>query len=244
MSQGDWIDPHQVELLHDLLSSNLVSEVSRKTGFLDDHLPLPAYRIHESVEVPYLCAGKPYDNGSILTYHYRRGWTDADVHDPKQTRKSDDIGEFFQNWFFFGLLRDVLGFPINPRDFVQENGDGALVMTTKRLPDHIKRWYSQERKFPPNEQKLHAERGKKALSCLCNVMHDWVQHKTSPLDDWTSIYLVMLGQYLSSLLLIVFRDIVDVEVNGDRNSLQHAQMSRNWDLWNRSDPSLVKICSP
>lgn len=126
------MDLPQAELLQSLRSPGLSSEVTRRTGFLDDHLPLPARRAHDSVEIPYLCAEIQYDNGSILTYHYRRGWTDADVHDVGQTsRSNNDVGEFFQNWFFFGLLRDVFGFRIDPNDFVQENGDGVQVLTTK-----------------------------------------------------------------------------------------------------------------
>jgi hypothetical protein len=177
------------------------------------------------VEIPYLCAGNQYDNGSTLTYHYRRGWTDADVHDPRKTGKVDaELGEFFQNWFFFGLLRDVLGFQIDPSDFIQENGAGVSVLTTKRLPDYIKRWYSQERKLPANEKQRHAEKAANALSCVCNIMHDWNVHDTSPIDDWMALYLIMLGQYLEHLLKMVFSDIANIEFSSDRNLLDPLQL--------------------
>lgn len=232
--QRDSMDDQQRELFQCLRSPSLVFELSRKTGFLDDHLLLPSERAHDSVETPYLCAGKPYDNGSTLTYHYRRGWTDADVHDPGKSSKSDDeIGEFFQNLFFFGLLRDVLGFHINPTDFIQENGDGILVMTTKKLPDYIKRWYSQERKLPPSEKQRHAERAANALSHVCNIMHDWNVHNTSPLDDWMALYLIMLGQHFEYLLKIVFFDIANIEISNDGNSLNPSQLVTVLELFSR-----------
>ncbi|KAF2716588.1 hypothetical protein K431DRAFT_350225 [Polychaeton citri CBS 116435] len=228
------MDLAQLEVFRSLPSQSLTSECSRKTGFLDDHLLLPTNRAYDAVEVPYLCAGIVYDDGSILTYHRRRGWTDAQVHDPKTTGKTDvEIGEFFQNWLFFGLLSGVLGTHIAPGDFVQENEYGRSVLTTKSLPDYIMRWCKRERKCLPSVQTQHAERAKNSLYYASHLMSDWSRHGTSPMDDWTALYLIMLGEYLEDMLRYVFFNIAEFRDSSQRYSSDPLQTFTGLDILSR-----------
>lgn len=106
--------------------------------------------------------GQSWDGGDFATYPKRQGWDDSlwqwnhDTDElPLQGRSYDEAAAFLQSWLFFGLLETVLGFKVDPEEFLCEvNKDGSLqkVITTTKLATHLetfnrdlKFWSAQER---------------------------------------------------------------------------------------------------
>jgi len=164
-----------------------------------DHLPSPRRPTHDAVEILYLGGGGNYDGGSFLTYPSRRHWTEKDISDPKKSAKSSrEIDSFFQTWFFWGLLTDVLRMPVHESDLVKENKIGQQVITTKSLPQLMHKWYDRDQFLSCRAQEKHALRVDKNLWRLSNILNWWNLNGTTPLDQWAATYLVMLGEYIQA----------------------------------------------
>ena len=181
-----------------------------------DHLALPAFPTHEAVEM-YACGGEDYDYDQFLTYPYRKGWTDKDISDPKESGKSlDEISSFFQNWFFWTLLSDILRMLLQTTEFVRTNKSGKAVITTKQLPALVKRWFVRDQYLSKSAQQRHARRIDRNLWRICNILNDWEVHRASPLDHWTTVYFMMLGQYIETSYKNVYWKCTDLgSTDGD-----------------------------
>lgn len=170
-----------------------------------DHLPSPRRPAHDPIEIPYPGAGEEYDGGPFLTYPSRRGWTEKDIYNPKNSGKSTrEIDSFFQTWFFWGLLTDVLRMPIHESDLVRGNKCGQQVITTKSLPALMLKWYDREQYLSRGAQEKYALRVDNKLWRLCNVLNWWNLHGTTPFDQWAATYLIMFGEYLQVGYKVVY----------------------------------------
>ncbi|RDL30357.1 Uncharacterized protein BP5553_10235 [Venustampulla echinocandica] len=171
-----------------------------------DHLPLPRNPTHPPIEIPYIKEGEEYDGGPFITFPSRRGWTEKDICDPKNSGKTArETVAFFQTWFFWGLLTDILRVPVRELDLVRENKCGQKVITTFRLPQLILKWYDRERYLSRKAQEKYAMRVDKNLWRLSNILSWWALHRTAPFDQWTALYLAVFGEYIQSGYRIVYQ---------------------------------------
>ncbi|RFU30656.1 hypothetical protein B7463_g5707, partial [Scytalidium lignicola] len=171
-----------------------------------DHLPLPREPTYELPSWQFLCEKEEYDGGPFLTYHSRQGWTDEEIYDPKKSNKSpEEVASFFQNWFFWGLLTKVMRMPIRTSDFVRNDKLGRPVITTKQLPDLVNIWYTRDRRLSLRAQEKYAIEVDRNLWCLCNILNDWNLRESSPFDEWVSIYICILGEYLQTAYKIIYQ---------------------------------------
>lgn len=168
-----------------------------RVGLPIDHLPLPREWKYDPPVWPFHCEGEEYDGGPFLEYPARQGWSEADILDPGSSDRSDEeIGCFFQNWFFFGLLSSALREPIKVSDFVDEDESGQRVITTKNLPDMIMTWLRQDDLLPQQTQEIHAVALDQSLRCMGNILSHWVRDSLGPFDPWITSYVTMFGEYM------------------------------------------------
>jgi len=171
--------------------------------------------MHPPIEIPYVREGEEYDGGPFITFPSRRGWTEKDICDPKNSGKTArEIAAFFQTWFFWGLLTDILRVPIRESDLVRENTCGQKVITTFRLPQLILSWYDRERYLSRKAQEKYATRVDKNLWRLSNILNWWALHNTTPFDQWMAFYFAILGEYLQKGYKIVYQKALNAYVLG------------------------------
>ncbi|QIX00659.1 hypothetical protein AMS68_006176 [Peltaster fructicola] len=120
-----------------------------------DHFLLPRDPTCRPPKVPYVCS-TPYDRGDFLTYPSRGGqqWNHLFTSEwrlafamAEHTAPSDDrlLEDFFQRWFWFGLLHAVLcqqDFDLyNAEDFIDRDEDGTPVYVHSRnLAARLQSW--------------------------------------------------------------------------------------------------------
>lgn len=118
-----------------------------------DHFQLPRHPTCRLPRVPYVCS-VPYDEGDFLTYPARGGqqwahllssewrlaFTMAEHQNPSDTRQLED---FFQRWFFFGLLHAVLSQVglYDAEDYIERDEDGLPAFVhTRNLEARLRSW--------------------------------------------------------------------------------------------------------
>ena len=106
--------------------------------------------------IPYLCGDK-YDEGPFLDYPHRSGMCNIEIDGslpktPTLSRASRhsltavppaELIPFLQDWFFFGLLHEVLGDLYRHEDFVTTYLDGVIektIVTTANLLPRLEEW--------------------------------------------------------------------------------------------------------
>ncbi|KAI9853645.1 MAG: hypothetical protein M1813_002036 [Trichoglossum hirsutum] len=107
-----------------------------------DHLPTVTDPAWSPIEVPYLCK-EGYDGQGFLGYPGRRGWsTDLFLGGTfRQDSKSwEDTASFLQEWLYFGMLAEFLGFVVKADDFIRRTEDGRCVITTTLLYQYLDIW--------------------------------------------------------------------------------------------------------
>ena len=126
-----------------------------------DHLPLVQNPALPLLEVPYLCAELPYDQGSFSDYPQRKG---VDVPQLKERLSGNvvldsdtwlETSRFLQSWLYMGLLREFYQYIARPfdedffvRQFVCTNRSGRRVITTSKLPRLLDLWVTWNRTGP------------------------------------------------------------------------------------------------
>ena len=101
-----------------------------------DNLPAP-------VTVPCMCS-KYYDGGEFHSFPERKSWnvstwrwsTPEDGFD-LNGRPIRDMTDFLQTWLFFGLLASTLRVAVLRDDFIREDGNGQLFLTTRLLASYL-----------------------------------------------------------------------------------------------------------
>lgn len=97
-----------------------------------------------AIKAPYVC--QQMFHGSIFDYPERRGWDKEKLYlGDFEGRTLEETRGFLQEWLYFGPLVHILDIPgmsFNPRDFIYHE-DGKQWITTKKLPEYMKRWYFQ-----------------------------------------------------------------------------------------------------
>ncbi|KAH0562872.1 hypothetical protein GP486_002522 [Trichoglossum hirsutum] len=131
-----------------------------------DHLPTVADPAWSPVEVPYLCK-EGYDDQGFLGYPERRGWS-TDLffrgifrQDPKSW---EDTASFLQEWLYFGMLAEFLGFAPKSDDFIRRTEDGRCVITTALLYQYIDIWQRSFQRLPSKARKEYLTRIDKCRS--------------------------------------------------------------------------------
>ena len=143
-----------------------------------DHLPYPGSATGmKKIIVPYVCQ-EEYDGEDFLTYPSRR-WNLPTLHvDGSSNRlllshqtqlaslSTHDIGSFYQTWFFFGLIHEILGSLCVPEDLIYSCEDHCgytkAVSTSKVIPA-LEEWVAhvQMGKVRPSVTYAHI------AQCLC-----------------------------------------------------------------------------
>lgn len=100
-----------------------------------------------------------YDGLSFADYPVRKGWQDPNTETINLSQSpQEDQSAFLQTWLYFGMLTEVLGFPLKTQDFVEDKQ-----VTTKRLPEYTHRWREQLLSMPETRRR---ERYAIAQGCL------------------------------------------------------------------------------
>jgi hypothetical protein len=116
----------------------------------------------------------------------------------------EEIVGFFQIWFFWGLLEDILRIRIHESSLVKRNALGQQVISTKDLPDLVRSWYDRDQYLSPKAKENHAKRVDKNLWHMSNILGWWNLHETSPFDQSAFLYLVILGEYLQATYKAIY----------------------------------------
>jgi Heterokaryon incompatibility protein (HET) len=136
----------------------------------------------------------------------------------KNVEPGSDVDiSFTQNWLFFGLLNEIFGRQLAGnwwqrltgvsksmlfRDFVKQNGDGSLILTTSKLAEYTRHWLSKTQrasKASRTKQFLHLR------ECLIEANTRALLAEGRPHYDWRvllSIFVIM--DFLR--LLIIYAD--------------------------------------
>ena len=137
-----------------------------------DHIPNVTPVVYEHPRVPYIRPAEyeyKYGSGQWVNFPYRCGWYDPNFLKIEFSLSNSEhdrrFSSFLQNWFYFGLLAETLGIPINVADFVDGNDDNQTI-TTRRLPEFIDQWSSRVHRLSQSEK---AECAKN----LDNFLREW-----------------------------------------------------------------------
>ncbi|KAI4231292.1 MAG: hypothetical protein L6R40_007777 [Gallowayella cf. fulva] len=112
-----------------------------------DHIPQPHDCSFTPLRIPCL-ASDLYDEGSWRTYPHRHGWQVDYVRGittillAGEKRPTSENAAFLQSWFYFGLLKEVLGDLFVASQFVTEGQDGKRRISTKKLETVLGTWTS------------------------------------------------------------------------------------------------------
>ncbi|KAI9776887.1 MAG: hypothetical protein M1839_009335 [Geoglossum umbratile] len=121
-----------------------------------DHLPTVTDPAWPPVEVPYVCK-EGYDDRGFSGYPERRGWnTDLFLRGIfRQDLKSwEDTASFLQEWLYFGMLTEFLGFALKVDDFIRRAEDGRCVITTALLFQYLDTWQRSFQRLPSKAKKV------------------------------------------------------------------------------------------
>ena len=100
-----------------------------------DHIPHPQNATLPPLKIPYLCEDvERYDGLGLRDFPLRKGWTTTSPSAPW----SRQYVARAQSWFYFGLLKELLGHYFDRKDFVDLSVDGGQYVTTHRLPALLK----------------------------------------------------------------------------------------------------------
>ena len=117
-----------------------------------DHLPQPSSANRSgAASVPpspgITLLGNVHDGfprGSFEEYPVRRGTLREQLlNGDFPPEKSQEVAVLVQNWLFFGLLEEAFQTLVPTADFTQSLAGSRLVLSTRRLPEYIKRWEAQ-----------------------------------------------------------------------------------------------------
>ncbi|KAH7068492.1 hypothetical protein FB567DRAFT_250319 [Paraphoma chrysanthemicola] len=151
-----------------------------------DHIPIVDGGRMQSLEVPYLVTERwAYDGNGIHGFPQRVGM------DVKRLQRGDLQGrepveclKFAQAWLFFGFVIDifsVLGFRLEPRDFVKTQPNGTQVITSELFPKLVIAWEIMERGvFQADKQKRLDQ-----IDSIIAVASGFVNAST--IADWTEL---------------------------------------------------------
>ena len=123
-----------------------------------DHHLLPVNPNLAEIRVPCICIPPYYDgeSGSFITYPRtkERPWLVSDQHPQislmtqvgtyitQHRPPMGELQEFYQQWLFFGLLKEVLEEDFNSKDFVSMTAD-ATYITTRHLELKLKQAWNR-----------------------------------------------------------------------------------------------------
>lgn len=111
-----------------------------------DHLPRPRHPIVPLEEVP-LVAGTPYDFLGFETFPYRKGFVKDGRLD--ESRPADELVSLMQSWLYFGLLEEILGYPLKQYDYIlisKEPRAGPPLLCSCKLMCMLDDWQARLRK--------------------------------------------------------------------------------------------------
>ncbi|ERF70108.1 hypothetical protein EPUS_00295 [Endocarpon pusillum Z07020] len=160
-----------------------------------DHLPTPAEPIYRPVEVPYLCDQFSVNDAGFWQFPDSQGWDSAllecglssgDIISLIRAKKGalttppNHFAALLQAWWYFGLLREVLGRDIEVCDFLKRSGPlNSRVITTENLETHLMRLVTQLQGLPPNEA---YKRLRNAMDCV-DYVHKSVERLAGCLGE-------------------------------------------------------------
>ena len=172
-----------------------------------DHLPYPGSATGmKKIVVPYICQ-EEYDGEEFLTYPSRR-WNLPNLYLvgsfphrlllSHQTQlaslSTHDIGSFYQNWLFFGLIHEILGSLCVPEDIIytcEDHCDYTKAVSTSKVIPALEQWVArvQTGKVEPSVTYEHI------AHCLC-LTHAAlsIQAIRSHFDPTLQLSLASLGQ--------------------------------------------------
>ncbi|MCJ1377320.1 hypothetical protein MMC17_000414 [Xylographa soralifera] len=113
-----------------------------------DHLRL-SEDSWEYPEVPYLDSARVfvYDNAEQTRFLERKGWSWPEIRAIAQMKPSTVDGHtaehaaaLVQAWLYFGFIHAVTRLPVDTSQYVCCNRSGKLVVTSKPLLGHLRRW--------------------------------------------------------------------------------------------------------
>ncbi len=174
-----------------------------------EHLPSGiAQRIN--ARVPYIVRQSYEYNGGFNTFPSRLEWEIADDELPKERGIPQEItptgpfAETIQSWLYFGLLQEVLGDdPLFKKDdFVEEDELHILRITTKNLPDYLKRWQSRVEARSQNQRRcliraqLALEKARELVVRYCAVKTIG-ESAIWKIDPTICLSIMVLGETLS-----------------------------------------------
>ncbi|KAB8664833.1 hypothetical protein FH972_026257 [Carpinus fangiana] len=181
-----------------------------------DHYP-PLIRPVNVVEVPYLDG--VYDNGDFANYPTRRGINvQALLNGDLQHNSHNQILEFLQTWFFFGMIRDFVEVDITATDFVKTDENGKKFLTTKRLPVYLGEWrvrIEKEQKSTDENAMLQLmqQRERRLESFFMTSFNHWKSFRPVDADSLLDPPMRLCLQLLGSLLefTVSHLDFIDLD---------------------------------
>jgi hypothetical protein len=181
-----------------------------------DHIPKPRDPARQLIQVPYLATGNnKYDDLGFSGFPERKGFDVERLRRAEfQQDQWDDVLLFLQEWFFFGMLREVLGgsgLVVDIEDFVRQ-ADGQRFITTQLLPYYLRLWASHENSLEADakEESLNRtdRRFAKIHRCINSITYAWgcLEAEQTPSEDQPSqvvpkIPLVAREMLLSIIIL-------------------------------------------
>lgn len=161
-----------------------------------DHVPVPANCSRIPLEVPYI-AQDEFDGLDFKDFAVRRGWTLPQLSQVALAASTGNASEsdkapaaaFLQSWLYFGLLDSMLGRHVDPSTFVRPNADGKPILDTKRLPEVLSEWATQEPHEPKSSVLCRAKSMNLTLSYAALMLRSFGSGPRSILSHslWLSI---------------------------------------------------------
>ncbi|MCJ1388758.1 hypothetical protein MMC18_001607 [Xylographa bjoerkii] len=163
-----------------------------------EHFLLPANPPSDEIKVPCVCDPPYYDgeSGSFITFPREkdRPWLVAvEVGENFRLQISryerlhllpmQELQKFYQEWLFFGFLKEIMGNDFNTGDFISEEADGVYI-TTRNLPSMLEEVWSRH----PITLSPDAAAYQHVVDCV-SIIHTvakTLQHETGPPPsfDW------------------------------------------------------------
>ncbi|RFU25417.1 hypothetical protein B7463_g10930, partial [Scytalidium lignicola] len=166
-----------------------------------DHLPKLQDPYHAHISIPFL--GKaPLEGQGFWDYPATQGFNVEELMNGLTTRgvylgllkyprrngvfDYGELAAFFQAWWYFGMLNEVLGVAVDLNDFLQPNireAQGEITtpdvrITTKKLEIYLHEWRKRLEKLPKEEI---IRRLKDAMKCITQV-HQWIEDLSSRIE--------------------------------------------------------------
>lgn len=171
-------------------------------GTLLDHIPLPKRSVHMLDEVPFVCGDSEYDGGSFDSYPERMQWAVFELMDHTTSKRNAiEKASFFQTSLFFGFLTDILRTQVHVADFVTRSSSGKPVLTTKNLPEYLKKWIIRELFLTQSARQKRINQIESTLTSYRSLFSEW---EAVPIDETSCRYYCLLARYVQLLYPLVY----------------------------------------